>query len=136
MARLTVSEPDPSAIRIDTHVAVWLYTGEVEKLSGTAVALLEAHPIVASPMVRLELGYLHEVGRLTVGGADVVNDLRSRVGLEESRITQSSAVDCAMPISWTRDPFDRMIVGDALAAGATLLTADAAILDNTESAVW
>ena len=125
-----------SALRIDTHLAVWLYAGEVERLTDDAVGLLEAHTIVASPMVRLELGYLHEIGRLTVPGADIVNDLRSRVGLEESRISQGDAVDCAMSISWTWDPFDRLIVGDALAAGATLLTADATILDNVDSAVW
>ena len=123
-------------LRIDTHIAVWLFTGEVERLSGVAVELIEGSDVVVSPMVRLELSYLFEVGRLTIGGSDIVNDLAWRVGLVESPVPLPTAVDAAAALTWTRDPFDRLIVGDALAAGATLLTADTAIRHRVESALW
>ena len=117
-------------------VTMFLMAGEVEKLSDRAVELIEVSEIACSPMVRLELTYLNEVGRLNVAAADVVSDLGRRVGLAESDLPLAALVDAAAPLGWTRDPFDRMIVADALAAGSPLLTADTAILDRVDSAVW
>ena len=48
-------------IYIDTHIAVWLYAGEVEKFSDHAKDLLNDNDILISPIVRLELQYLHEI---------------------------------------------------------------------------
>lgn len=62
-------------IRLDTHAIVWLYAGDIERLSPTAVEVIETHALVISPMVQLELTYLHEIGRLMVSGADIVGDL-------------------------------------------------------------
>ena len=56
-------------IHLDTHVVVWLYTGEIERLSDAAVEALEAEELIVSPMVQLELTFLHEIGRLSVTGA-------------------------------------------------------------------
>jgi PIN domain nuclease of toxin-antitoxin system len=38
--------------------------------------------------------------------------------------------------AWTRDPFDRLIVANAMADGAPLITADETILANFRDAVW
>ncbi len=37
---------------------------------------------------------------------------------------------------WTRDPFDRLIVANAKAANASLVTKDERILKNYSRAVW
>ena len=42
----------------------------------------------------------------------------------------------ALALTWTRDPFDRLIVGNALADGAVLLTRDRVILERCRSAAW
>ncbi len=123
-------------IRIDTHVVVWLYTGELDRFSNTARQLLDTQPAVASPMVQLELTYLHEIGRLTVGGADIIGDLTTRMGLTLSDQPLLSVVQSAASLSWTRDPFDRLIVGDALAAGTQLVTKDDTIRQHASVAVW
>ena len=123
-------------IRLDTHVVVWLYTGEVERLGSDASRLIDEHVPVVSPMVRLELAYLHEIGRLTVGGADIVADLGRRIGLDRSDVPLDALVDTAAALTWTRDPFDRLIVADALVAGAALITKDRSVHDRTELAVW
>jgi len=123
-------------IRLDTHVVVWLYTGEVERLSEVARSFLENETPVISPMVQLELSYLHEVDRLTAGGADIVNDLERRIGLRRSDVALDSLVDTAAALTWTRDPFDRLIVADALVTGATLLTKDRVIRKRTAIARW
>lgn len=123
-------------IRLDTHVVVWLYTGETEQLSTAAVAAIEQHELVVSPMVQLELSYLHEIGRLTIGGADIIADLERRVGLRRSDLVLEALVDTAASLTWPRDPFDRLIVADALVAGAALMTKDRTIHDHTTIARW
>jgi len=123
-------------IRLDTHVVVWLYAGQIERLGPDASRLIDEHVPVVSPMVQLELTYLHEIGRLTVGGADIVADLGRRIGLERSDVPLDALVDTAAALTWTRDPFDRLIVADALVTGAALITKDRALHDRTELAVW
>jgi PIN domain nuclease of toxin-antitoxin system len=123
-------------IRLDTHVVVWLYTGEAERLSELARTALESEPAVVSPVVQLELTHLHEIGRLNVTGADIVGDLRGRIGLALSEQPLITLVHAAAGLTWTRDPFDRLIVADALAAGTPLLTKDEAILQHCDLAWW
>jgi PIN domain nuclease of toxin-antitoxin system len=123
-------------IRLDTHVVVWLYTGETERLSAAARSALEAEPAAISPMVQLELTFLHEIGRLRLGGGDIVGDLRERLGLVLSPEPFTAVVHAAAGLSWTRDPFDRLIVGDALAANSTLITKDDTILAHCRLARW
>ena len=123
-------------IRLDTHVAVWLYTGEIERLSAPAIDAIESHLPFISPMVQLELTYLHEIGRLTVSGADIVGDLQERIGLRLSESTMTAVVHAAASLTWTRDPFDRIIVADAIVAAAHLVTKDDVIREHTTSALW
>lgn len=123
-------------IRLDTHVVVWLYTGETEQLSAGAIAALEENQPVVSPMVQLELTYLHEIDRLRVGGADIIADLARRIGLQLSDAPLDALVETAAALTWTRDPFDRLIVADALVAGTALVTKDRAIHDQTAVALW
>lgn len=123
-------------IRLDTHVVVWLYTGQLECLSAVATESLEREDLVFSPIVELELTYLHEIGRLTVSGTQLIADLRARIGLVASGVPLIAVVAAAAPLSWTRDPFDRLIVGDALAANGPLLTKDDSIRRNCALARW
>lgn len=122
--------------RLDTHVVVWLYAGEIQRLSPRAVRAVEQDTLVVSPFVQLELTYLHEIGRLTVGGPAIVSDLTARLGLTMSDVPLAVVIAEADALGWTRDPFDRLIVADALAAGSPLLTRDETIRHHTELAVW
>jgi len=87
-------------------------------------------------MVQLVLTFLHEIGRLTVSGAEIVGDLIDRIGLRLSDAPMSAVVHAAASLTWTRDPFDRMIVADAVVAATDLLTKDERILANTTLARW
>jgi PIN domain nuclease of toxin-antitoxin system len=124
------------SVRLDTHVVVWLYAGDVVRISPTGLRLLQSQTPTISPIVQLELTYLHEIGRLTVGGADIVGDLTSRIGLQLSTQPMLSVVQAAASLTWTRHPFDRMIVADAIASNTTLLTKDETIRSNTTIAAW
>jgi PIN domain nuclease of toxin-antitoxin system len=45
-------------------------------------------------------------------------------------------VDCALSETWARDPFDRLIVANARARDAVLVTKDERILRHYPLAVW
>ncbi|WP_230458629.1 PIN domain-containing protein [Microcystis aeruginosa] len=51
-------------IYLDTHIVVWLYAGLTAKLSDCAKHLINENELYISPIVRLELQYLYEIGRI------------------------------------------------------------------------
>jgi PIN domain nuclease of toxin-antitoxin system len=87
-------------------------------------------------MVELELQFLFEIGRTGQPGAVVVGDLKDRIGLAVSDVPFPAVATVAAQLSWTRDPFDRLIVAQAMAEQATLLTRDKVIRANFRKAVW
>lgn len=123
-------------IYLDTHVVVWLYAGLVEKLSQPARVLINEHEIEISPIVRLELQYLHEIGRVTEDANVVVADLSSRIGLNVCKKRFNAIIGRAIGLSWTRDPFDRLIVANADLNDNILVSKDQDILDHYHHARW
>ncbi len=123
-------------IHLDTHVLVWLSAGEHERIPPTARGRLETDRLAISPMVELELGYLYEVGRVTTPAVDVLARLVPALELTVSNAPFAAVVAEALGLSWTRDPFDRLITAQALVDRAELLTADETILAHCRSAVW
>lgn len=123
-------------MHLDTHAVIWLYAGDLRRFPAAARELLEAEALAVSPMVALELQYLSEVGRVTEGPGGILADLRERVGLQELDCSFAKVVRRAAQLTWTRDPFDRLIVGHAEAESALLLTADTTIGAHSEAARW
>jgi len=66
----------------------------------------------------------------------MVQDLTRRIGIEISDTPFSSVISVASSQSWTKDPFDRIIVGEASLLNAPLITKDTLIHDHYEHAVW
>lgn len=116
-------------------MVVWLYAGLTEKLSEQAKKLINENDCLISPIVKLELQYLYEIGRITAEPDDIVKDLSKHIGLKVCDKDFAEVVDVACTITWTRDPFDRLIVANALSNNELLLTADSHILSNFSKAV-
>jgi PIN domain nuclease of toxin-antitoxin system len=123
-------------VYLDTHVVVWLYAGAVELLSDRARELVEGSDLLVSPMVLLELEYLCETGRTTECGDAVVEQLGRTIGLETCDAGFRHVARLAATMRWTRDPFDRIIVAQAMCRESLLLSKDRAIRDNYSKAVW
>lgn len=87
-------------------------------------------------MVELELAYLHEVGKVTEPASAPLLALRESIGLEVLDVPFAKLVSVATDLTWTRDPFDRLIAAHAIVANAPLLTADQTLLDNLPLATW
>ncbi len=62
--------------------------------------------------------------------------LRRDIGLEVVDVAFLDLVQEAAGLSWTRDPFDRLIAAHAIVANAPLVTADRTIRDNLPLAIW
>ncbi len=124
-------------IYLDTHVVVWLYAGMIERLSPDAKHLINEHDLYISPIVRLELEYLFEIGRITCHADSILTDLSERIGLTVCPKEFNTVMGQALRYAWTRDPFDRVIVAQAAAVSQNqLLTKDRRILENYGKAVW
>ncbi len=123
-------------IYIDTHIAVWLFAGQVEKLSDQAKKLLNENEIQISPIVRLELQYLNEIKRIAVSANDIITDLSNSIGLKVCDKNFNNIINSSLDLTWTRDPFDRIIVANALLNDDYLVTKDQTILKNYNKSLY
>jgi len=123
-------------IYLDTHVVIWLYTGNTEYIPSKTLELMKTQELLLSPMVLLEMTYLFEIKRLTVTSDQIMNTLIPIINLKVSKLPYSSVIEHAIQQSWTRDPFDRIIVGQAAVKSSLLITKDSHILDHYAYALW
>ncbi|WP_022947086.1 type II toxin-antitoxin system VapC family toxin [Methylohalobius crimeensis] len=126
-----------SLIYLDTHVVAWLYAYGRDAVPQRVGHLLEQNDdIRISPMVRLELQYLFEIGRVGKPPLPVLDALASALGLVVCKAAFPAIVREAESQTWTRDPFDRLIVAQANLFNALLVTKDATIHANYGRAIW
>jgi PIN domain nuclease of toxin-antitoxin system len=123
-------------IYLDTHVAVWLYAGQVSLIPLAAQTMIEEQDVTISPMVVLELEYLHEIERLSVSASVIVESLEASLGLRVCTLPFHLLVTEAAAQKWTRDPFDRIIAANAICAKSDLLTKDTTIREHCSYATW
>ena len=123
-------------IFLDTHVVIWLYAKLLDQLSIDAVQQIEDNELLITQMVRLELQYLFEIGRIKVAPETIIKDLNKSIGLKVSQMKVEQVFDHAIDYQWTRDVFDRLITAEAEAMGFALITKDQKILENYEKAIW
>ena len=126
-------------IHLDTQIIVWLFEGENRRLSKRAAReIRDATALTISPLVRMEIDMLIERKRIDAKSVDsmlaaIAEDF-GPVAVSTARL--SSIVEKALTIGWTRDPFDRLIVANAMADKTKLVTSDEKIRANFKDAVW
>jgi PIN domain nuclease of toxin-antitoxin system len=113
-------------ILLDTHAVIWLLGGHrrVEGLIASGQSLL------VSPVSLLEIRFLVEARKVRIAERDwekrIGQDRRFRI--DDCRI--GDIVTSASELGFTRDPFDRLIAGHAIARGYRLATADDLLLQH------
>lgn len=124
-------------VYLDTHVVVWLYTEGSKPIPSASIKEIEGcTSLLISPMARLELQYLYEIGRVSLPPHPVIDELTANLGLEVCNIPFPAVVREAENMHWTRDPFDRLIVAQASLSNALLITRDSTIQSNYTHAMW
>ena len=116
---------EAAVILLDTHAVIWMAQGH------RRVRLLDRFPrIYLSPASVLEVEFLIEAGRLRLRKGQslmtLMNDQRWR--LDEPPAARWFGGACEL--SWTRDPFDRLLAAHARLRGWKLATADALLLER------
>lgn len=84
----------------------------------------------------LELKFLYEISRIKVAPAEILENLSASIGLSVCHKTFYQVINESISLDWTRDPFDRIIVANAIASDAVLITKDIRILENYLKARW
>lgn len=79
---------------------------------------------------------MHEIGRARDPVPMMLAALRQSLGLEVHDVSLAELVQTAMSLTWTRDPFDRLIAAHAITADVPLITADRTILEHLPLATW
>lgn len=112
-------------ILLDTHALIWLDQGHRR----TRDLARESRQLYVSPATVLELQMLVEIGRLKLGRAAferLVADDRWLVDEPPALGWFQEAAD----LTFTRDPFDRLILAHARVRGWRLATADRQLLEQ------
>jgi PIN domain nuclease of toxin-antitoxin system len=121
---------------LDTHITVWLYQKSLELLSKRSRAAIEENEIIISPIIILELEYLYEVKKIKDNSQTIIDYLQNKIGLKIDNDDFLKIVNIALKETWTRDPFDRLIVAHSKYRDAYLVTRDKKILDNYFKAIF
>jgi PIN domain nuclease of toxin-antitoxin system len=110
-------------ILLDTHAAIWLARGHRR-----ARPLKELPRLYLSPASVLEIQFLLESGRVRLAADTTVAQVAAddRWTLDEPPVARWFAAAC--DLSWTRDPFDRLIAAHAQVRRWKVATADALLL--------
>lgn len=107
---------------LDTHVVLWQLSGERE-LAGPAIeAISSAQDLLFSVVSFAEVGIKASIGKL-----DVPDDFQERVadaGVRTLGLSAAHGLAVARLPVHHRDPFDRLLVAQALTDGLTIVTAD------------
>ena len=117
-----------AVILLDTNALLWLETGHPR---GRPLVKLRTR-LYLSPASLLEVQFLAELGRVRLRNVsspqELADDERWTLDEPPAGVWFSEA----MALSWTRDPFDRLIVAHALARRWKIATADTKILEHMD----
>lgn len=121
--------PRPAiVILLDTNALIWIEQAHAR----TRRLVAGGRRLYVSPATLLELQFLHEAGkiRLTATVQSIIDDDRWIVDDPPAASWFVQALD----LTWTRDPFDRLLVAHAQVRGWRLATADGHLVERLGAA--
>lgn len=92
---------------LDTHFLLWVVTGSRRLREHAWV--LDQGALGVSPVSLLELQFLHEVGRIRLDNPAFSEAVASDARFVIDEAPMLPLFQRAVALSWTRDPFDRLL---------------------------
>jgi PIN domain nuclease of toxin-antitoxin system len=124
---------------LDTCTFLWAVRGDA-RLGATAAALFAdpAHEVFLSAVSAWEIAVKHHLGKLPLADAPAlyVPRERSRHGIEPLPLAEGATLMLDKLPAVHTDPFDRLLVCQAIHHGMTLLTPDPAIQRYPVPVAW
>lgn len=122
-------------VLLDTHTLLWALAGD-DRLSETAHDLIidEANDVLVSVVSAWEVAVKASLGKLQAPGN--LTEVISQAGFTERLVgfPDCSRLSSLPPIH--RDPFDRMLVCQALEDGIPLITRDRQLAEYPIQTLW
>lgn len=126
-------------ILLDTATFLWI-VGDAPELSDSARARFQdpGNDVYLSAVSAWEIAIKHALGKLPLPAppGELVPELREEHRIEPLALDEESALHLGRLPPIHRDPFDRMLVCQAIAHGLVLLTSDAAIREYPVRTLW
>ncbi|MGO9317294.1 MAG: type II toxin-antitoxin system VapC family toxin [Terracidiphilus sp.] len=114
---------------LDTHLVLWIFL-EPERLSAQARSLIQSHKneLVFSTICLWEIGIKRGLKKKGFQvDPRVLRRMMLAEGYEELPVLGQHAVEVDILPPMHKDPFDRILIAQAMVEGITLLTADPVI---------
>ena len=124
---------------IDTCTFLWIVGGAKELSSRAREAFADpASEVFLSAASAWEIAVKHRLGKLPLPTPpdEFVPAQRAAHGIEPLAVEEESALHIAKLPDLHRDPFDRMLVAQALVGGLVLVTPDEAIRRYPARTLW
>jgi PIN domain nuclease of toxin-antitoxin system len=126
---------------LDTCTFLWLASAE-HRLSATAVELIRDpdHRVLLSAVSAWEIGIKHALGRLPLpqglSPAAFIPEARARHGVDVLPLDEADTFALGRLPTLHQDPFDRMLICQAIAGQAVVLTPDPLIAQYPVAVRW
>jgi PIN domain nuclease of toxin-antitoxin system len=124
---------------IDTCTFLWLASGSGKMSEAATEAFLDPeNERYLSAASAWEIAIKHSLGRLPLPAKpqQFVRQIRERSGIETLPIDEESALHLSKLPRLHADPFDRMLVAQAIVHGMTILTPDEEIEQYAVRVLW
>lgn len=121
---------------VDTNVIVWLLLGDRAQVSEAARLALEdeRNRVAVSAVTVWEIAIKRSLGKLTI--EDRWARALARIGFDALPVTSLHA-EAVENLPWHHgDPFDRLLVAQAMTEGLDLVSADARMAAYGVALVW
>jgi PIN domain nuclease of toxin-antitoxin system len=126
-------------VLLDTCTFLWVISG-ADELSDLARRLVAdpGNQVVLSAASGWEISVKHALGKLPLPDDPVrfVAAERARHRIDSLAIDEAAALNVGRLPALHRDPFDRMLVSQAMLGGFTILTPDRLIAQYPGAATW
>ena len=113
---------------LDTHFVLWIVTGADRLRSFPWIE--RYRPWGISPVSLLEIQYLSEIGRIEIQNPQFTDTLVRDPRFVIDEIPLVPLMRRAIELTWTRDPFDRLIAAHSSVRRVPLCTTDRNVREN------
>jgi PIN domain nuclease of toxin-antitoxin system len=111
---------------LDAQIVAWSALSPERIKSAAQDILTSSAPLLVSSASIAELSIKLSIGKLKLPGTPV--ELCALLGAKELPVSWDHAQSLTLLPMLHRDPFDRLLIAQAMAEGLTLITSDAAIM--------
>lgn len=125
-------------ILLDTHAVIWFIT-EDSKLPSASQKMIEdpKNNCFVSVATHWEMSIKYSLDRLNLQHSlESIFDIIAESGFEILPITSSHILTVSTLPFHHRDPFDRMIIGQAIHEGMKIMSKDAQFAHYTSELIW